>query len=519
MSNFEYVEFWGGKYHDIDTGDVLEDSDRIAYENEWMTKVKAQDEADSAKGYCPTHLGVTIGWLLEWTKKRNCYDMTTKMVRRNFILSATSAERCRYVELPDMKEVVGKADTFVSHCWGGKWGDLVAAISEGASLNRRVWIDIFSVRQWPGNQADLDFGAVIETCTSFGIVCTATREVRELTLYQYMTRDISILPASVRAAISFFRVWCLAELHAAIDFKTPIFMKCGNYKIEADNSLDFVEDNEMCNKLYELVDVNNAESTVPEDKAKIMNELKEVPGGIPRVNNLVRGFINGAKFNNPTVSCAVCGDKEALEQVHGNPKKYINAVASGSYLNLLEEMLVPGLNLEARNYDISSIEGKGNTVLIAAAAGGNLDCLSLLIQKGAKINASNDFGINALMAVSIGGFTDCAKRLIAEVGCDVHAQDKALRTAILFATQGGHLGCLELLIESKVDLNITSNDGRTALMLASVGGHLSCAKLLVVKGADLTTRDTEENKTALDFARDDDEAMKELLKAATSQSS
>lgn len=517
MSKFEYLEFWDGQYHDIDTGDVLEDPDQIAHENEWVTKIEAQDAADHAKGYYPTHLGVTIGWLLEWTKKRNCYDMTTKMVRRNFILSPTSAERCRYVELPDMKEVVGKADTFVSHCWGGKWGDLVVAISEGASLNRRVWIDIFSVRQWPGNKADLDFSGVIETCTSFGIVCTATKEVQKLTLYQYMTRDISILPASVRAKISFFRVWCLAELHAAIKFKIPVFMKCGNYKLEADTSLNFVEDTEMCNKLYELVDVNNSESTVPEDKAMIMNQLKEVPGGIPHVNELVRGFINGAKFNSPIVPCAVCGDKEALEQVFGKPKKYIFAVAAGGYLNILEKMLIPGLDLETRDYESSNIQEKGNTVLIAAATGGKLDCLNLLIQKGADINACSDFGINSLMAVSIGGFTDCVKRLI-DVGCNVHARDKAQRTAILFATQGGHLCCLQLLIDSNVDLNIPANDGRTALMLASVGGHLSSAKLLVENGANLYARDRRE-KTALDFAQDDDVAMKELLTAAMSRSS
>ena len=61
----------------------------------------------------------------------------------------------------------GKADTFVSHCWvrilshlffikddtikciqGAKWGLMVAALAEHANLKRRVWIDVFTVRQW-----------------------------------------------------------------------------------------------------------------------------------------------------------------------------------------------------------------------------------------------------------------------------------------------------------------------------------------------------------------------------------
>ena len=48
-----------------------------------------------------------------------------------------------------------------SHCWGGKWSSLVAAASCGAKRGRMVWIDLFAVRQFPGNEADLDFRGVV----------------------------------------------------------------------------------------------------------------------------------------------------------------------------------------------------------------------------------------------------------------------------------------------------------------------------------------------------------------------
>ena len=47
------------------------------------------------------------------------------------------------------------------HCWRARWGDLVAAACTGANTKRIVWIDVFAVRQWPGNGADLDFRGVV----------------------------------------------------------------------------------------------------------------------------------------------------------------------------------------------------------------------------------------------------------------------------------------------------------------------------------------------------------------------
>ena len=69
----------------------------------------------------------------------------------------------RYVDLPLMREckeegdetIVGPADIFVSHTWGGLFGDLVGAVHQIAGPDAYVWIDIFGVRQWPGNGAGI----------------------------------------------------------------------------------------------------------------------------------------------------------------------------------------------------------------------------------------------------------------------------------------------------------------------------------------------------------------------------
>ena len=47
--------------------------------------------------------------------------------------------RCRFAELESVRPFTGAATIFMSHCWGGRWGDLVAAASAGGDTNRIVW--------------------------------------------------------------------------------------------------------------------------------------------------------------------------------------------------------------------------------------------------------------------------------------------------------------------------------------------------------------------------------------------
>ena len=126
---------------------------------------------------------VTLRFLLAFTIFHDCWEWPTWKVVQELVKPATAARRCRYAELPAIAAcgAVGPADTFGSHCWGAKcappprpsrrapaalrgsrparecsrrarrWGLLVAALTDHADLERRVWIDCFAVRQWPGS--------------------------------------------------------------------------------------------------------------------------------------------------------------------------------------------------------------------------------------------------------------------------------------------------------------------------------------------------------------------------------
>ena len=265
--------------------------------------------------------GVPIGWLVDFTIENDCWDMTTQDVCRKFIFPATAARRCRYVELDHMQGITGPASTFISHCRGGTWGDLVAAVCDGdADRSRRVWIDIFACRQYPSSRPDLDFQYTIRHCSSFLVVCSSLKEVAELDGFAAVSRDISALPKKIRDKIAFLRVWCLVEIYSATQCKDmPIIMRGGSYRRIDKNTCIFDHNFDMLSNMLFLIDISKAEATVAKDKEDILNLITDNgkdADGIKKLNGKVRGTIissssssNLESKDRGIVQNAACGDK------------------------------------------------------------------------------------------------------------------------------------------------------------------------------------------------------------------
>ena len=144
-------------------------------EEEWIKKIQEEDASHQDQHMALVHAcGVTIEWLLAFTFDHNCWHRPTWWVNRHIIKEATRQNRRRYMDLDEMKQYKRPATIFISHCWGAVWGDVVLAACHGARFGRVVWIDLFAVRQWPGNGADLDFRNVINKCQAFIVLWTPT---------------------------------------------------------------------------------------------------------------------------------------------------------------------------------------------------------------------------------------------------------------------------------------------------------------------------------------------------------
>ena len=139
-----------------------EEEHKAAAENDDRTRAPTPDaHADMLH-----RRGVSTAFLVLLTTTCDLWEWKTWEVVQFLVKPATERltkgkRRC-FADIPGLEAFFGPATVFASHCWGGRWGDLVVAMCSGASTQRMVWIDIFAVRQWPGNGADLDFRGVIQ---------------------------------------------------------------------------------------------------------------------------------------------------------------------------------------------------------------------------------------------------------------------------------------------------------------------------------------------------------------------
>ncbi|XP_012976607.1 cortactin-binding protein 2 isoform X2 [Mesocricetus auratus] len=131
------------------------------------------------------------------------------------------------------------------------------------------------------------------------------------------------------------------------------------------------------------------------------------------------------------------------------------------------------------------------TLLQQAAAQGNVTLLSMLLnEEGLDINYSREDGHSALYSAAKNGHTDCV-RLLLNAEARVDAADKNGFTPLCAAAAQGHFECIELLTAYDANINHAAAGGQTPLYLACKNGNKDCIKLLLEAGTDrsIQTRD------------------------------
>jgi len=126
--------------------------------------------------------------------------------------------------------------------------------------------------------------------------------------------------------------------------------------------------------------------------------------------------------------------------------------------------------------------------LVEASHAGSTDIVSLLLDKGADVNAQDADGYTALSIASRNGHTEVVKLLL-DKGADVNVQDADGDTALIWASRNGHTEVVKLLLDKGADINAKDKYGDTALILASRKGHTEIVKVLLNAGADINAKD------------------------------
>ncbi|MBA2648530.1 MAG: ankyrin repeat domain-containing protein [Legionella sp.] len=135
---------------------------------------------------------------------------------------------------------------------------------------------------------------------------------------------------------------------------------------------------------------------------------------------------------------------------------FVHLAVQQGYIELLTWLLSQGAPVNARTVGriwssegaIQSVEGFGLTPLFWAASSGNLECLKLLMDHGADVNARRwDF----------------------------------LETPLHYAASNGHLNCVIALIDAGANLAPIDSLGYTPLAAARNGSNEPCAEYIILK--------------------------------------
>ncbi|XP_032639464.1 E3 ubiquitin-protein ligase HACE1 isoform X3 [Chelonoidis abingdonii] len=124
----------------------------------------------------------------------------------------------------------------------------------------------------------------------------------------------------------------------------------------------------------------------------------------------------------------------------------------------------------------------GCTPLHLAARNGQKKCMSKLLEYNADVNICNNEGLTAIHWLAVNGRTELLHDLVQHVN-NVDVEDAMGQTALHVACQNGHKTTVQCLLDSGADINRPNVSGATPLYFACSHGQRDTAQILLMRGA------------------------------------
>ena len=500
-------------------------------------------------------LGVRIDWLVAFTFDHDCWNWPTWKVKRDIIVPFTSKyNRSRYANNDSIcpKPYRGPSKVFMSHCWSGLWGDLVMIAAQGARMDRYVWIDVFAVRQYAGNMADLDFRGVISKCTAM-IVCVPFQEGltgdnitnmlinnighgSKISLNDYFSDPMH--GEERKKCLFTKRLWCVVEMAAAVTADISVIIKIGKCKQRrqpdtySDEIPDFTfEPTPLEMQPLVIQHAKTAEEYMEAQKNNTHYSLGfnfNVPvywfdgsGG----NKMANILIDYGRIDVELSECCVKDDYDreiqccktqkgglaainemvtgALAGAHisefGQLAQFVEAAICGEPEALWQMLQDPSFEREAVYF-----------LLLILCKGGRATLLYQILTNQMAQNCqqciqtfSDQWICKLIGAASTGGHNNCIKVLIhmvrPEIDLSSYFEDET--TPLYFAAQYERLETIQFLLDQNVNPNI-GNSAWSPLLVAAWGGKTkSIEMLLKVPSVNVNwTTTKDDNNTALSYS-------------------
>jgi len=163
----------------------------------------------------------------------------------------------------------------------------------------------------------------------------------------------------------------------------------------------------------------------------------------------------------------------------------------------MERFLHDGAAVDSRNR-------LGESALLIVIKKERFDLARTLVAAGADVNLAAINGTTPLMAAAYTGDTAFVTLLL-DKGAKLDAVDRIKKNAMTYAAGEGRTDVVLLFMARGVDPNAVYQNGLTALMWAAGYGRVDTMRALVAAHARTEPRD-DRGKTALDIARENGEA-------------
>jgi len=442
----------------------------------------------------------------------NMRDTITEEVLKTAKVPGVPEANCSFAQLLNPRGV--DVDYFVSHFWGHPFEQTMKALtkfSEGVYKNIGkdspdeivFWICLFSVNQ---HQKATEVGSSLEHAP-FNVALAKAKHGAVMVL------DATAKPMQ--------RIWCIYEISRAEEFNKSFQLITDEGGIENSSVKTLEAISDCLLGLYAF----DAEASDQSDKEKIQYEIL-TPWAKKMVGSFA-GFKNGDneverrwfdKFDRHI--CRLMGTPLLAAGLKLNSKDVCTrAIGMGATVTVtnLEEVTKLGVDVAGKfktrfgmvglsilcadmglvdelrhildqggNVEDKAKDWYGYTPLNRAAEHGHMKVLSLLLDRGADIEAKDNDG-NTPLLWAINSQTEALVFLL-DRGADIEAKDSLGMTALQWVSSNGLTEHLTALLDRGADIQSKNNGGLTSLHHAACVGHTEIVMLLLDRGADIETK-------------------------------
>uniref|UniRef100_A0A665UFP3 Serine/threonine-protein phosphatase 6 regulatory ankyrin repeat subunit C-like n=1 Tax=Echeneis naucrates TaxID=173247 RepID=A0A665UFP3_ECHNA len=181
-----------------------------------------------------------------------------------------------------------------------------------------------------------------------------------------------------------------------------------------------------------------------------------------------------------------------LAALYGFPDCCRKLLSNGQFYNIMQSQISPA------GFDINILDDNGRTCLHAAASGGNVDCLNLLLNNGADVDIKDILGRSPLHYAAANGNSHCTISLV-RAGANVNGLDLMGCSPLHYAAAshtfcGENTNsnpdygvekeqeasmCLDYLLDNGANPTLKNNKGYSAVHYAAAYGNKQHLELLL----------------------------------------